>query len=68
MRPDQRSDQARHEQHMEGVEARDRGGPELGAGAQEVGQVGTDYGPEELRFTATTVAQNERWSTGTGSR
>ena len=45
MRADQRGDQARDEQHVERVEAADRGGPELRSGPQEVRQVGADDRP-----------------------
>src|SRR5687768_4601483 len=37
---DQRDDQARDEEHVQRVEAADRGWPELRSRAQEVGQVG----------------------------
>src|SRR5215217_5519418 len=42
VRADQRDDRAGHQQHVDGVEARQRGGAELRTTAQEVAEIGPD--------------------------
>src|SRR5215217_7440853 len=48
VRADQRRDQAGHQQHVQRVEAADRGRPELRAAAEEVGEVGPDHRPRRV--------------------